>query len=208
MKFPRLVLGGAVLALPLMLGSCATMSKEECVAADWRVVGETDGAAGYDPQSRFAAHAKSCEKAGIVPDQTVWYQGFQSGVVRYCTPLNGLQQGKAGKTYHNVCPADAADGFLRGYNLGKAEHDQRRRVESLENQIRQSEYRISELKEKIAKGEIEAKAGEGEIRRMHRDIQRLRFEKQRKELDLRAIERDGEIFAANPDMVIPPRYRY
>ncbi len=69
----RFILAGTALCLPVLLGSCATMSKEECVAADWRVVGETDGAAGYDPQSRFAAHAKSCEKAGVVPDQSLWY---------------------------------------------------------------------------------------------------------------------------------------
>ncbi|MCY0154566.1 hypothetical protein OEG86_22680 [Hoeflea alexandrii] len=29
----------------LVLASCQTMSKEECAVADWRVIGEQDGAA-------------------------------------------------------------------------------------------------------------------------------------------------------------------
>lgn len=208
MSVSRFVPLAVVLSLPIVLGSCATMSKEECVAADWRVVGETDGAAGYDPQSRFAAHAKSCEKAGVVPDQSLWYQGFQAGVVRYCTPLNGLQEGRAGKVYHNVCPPETSDGFLRGYRLGKAESDQRRTVQSLESRISQLEFRVSDLREKIVAGAVDEAEAEREIRRQRREIHRLRFELRREELDLRAIERDGEIFAANPDMVIPPRYRY
>jgi uncharacterized protein DUF2799 len=208
MKASRFILAGMVLSLPVLLGSCATMSKEECVAADWRVVGETDGAAGHDPQSRFAAHAKSCEKAGVVPDQTLWYQGFQVGVTRYCTPLNGLQEGRAGKTYNNVCPAGSSDGFLRGYRLGKAGNEQRQKVQSYDSEIRQIEFRIAELGKKLADGAIDQNEAEREIARSRREIHRLRFERQRAELDLRTIERDGEIFAANPDMVIPPRYSY
>ena len=103
MRASRFILAGMVLSLPVVLGSCATMSKEECVAADWRVVGETDGAAGYDPQSRFAAHAKSCEKAGVVPDQTLWYQGFQVGV--------GGNLGLGGVVNQSVDPAEP---FYRG----------------------------------------------------------------------------------------------
>ncbi|TDH38902.1 DUF2799 domain-containing protein [Pseudohoeflea suaedae] len=208
MKFSRLALGGAVLALPLMLGSCATMSRDECVAADWGLVGETDGAAGYDPQTRFAAHAKSCQKAGVVPDQTAWYEGFEKGVVRYCTPLNGLEQGRTGKIYHNVCPVNSSEGFLRGYHLGKTEYDQRHRVESLDSRISQLEFSIAELRKKIADGTLKQAEAEPELRRLNRERRRLRLEMISEELDLRTIERDGEIFAANPDMVIPPRYRY
>ena len=63
----------ATIGFGLLLASCNTLSKEECVAADWRVIGENDGATGYEPQQRFAAHAKSCERVKIVPDQTIEY---------------------------------------------------------------------------------------------------------------------------------------
>jgi hypothetical protein len=36
-----------------ILSGCQTISKDECLAADWRVIGEHDGAEGFDPQIRF-----------------------------------------------------------------------------------------------------------------------------------------------------------
>ena len=54
-----------VLLACLVLASCQSMSKEECAVADWSVIGEQDGAAGYNPQDRFARHVKACAKAGI-----------------------------------------------------------------------------------------------------------------------------------------------
>ncbi len=184
------------------------MSKEECVAADWRVVGEADGAAGQDPQSRFAAHTKACEKAGIVPDQTLWFQGYQQGLVRYCTPLNGLSTGQAGKTYYNVCPAESADGFQRGYRLGRAEHQQRQTVQSLDSQIRAQENKANELRALIAAGKVDEQQARAQLQTIRLAVQRLRLEKQQKELDLRTIERDVQIFTANPDTILPPRSIY
>lgn len=195
-----------ILLLPFVLAACATMSKEECVAADWRVVGETDGANGQDPQRRFADHTKSCQKAGIVPNQSLWYQGFQQGLTRYCTPLNGLNAGQSGKPYNNVCPVDLSTGFLQGYSIGKAEYNQRSKVQSVQNRIDAVEREIDEVRAKLAKGQIDEQVGKTLLRRSEREIDRLRFEKQREELELRTIERDGEIFASNPNMVIPPRY--
>lgn len=194
-----------LLPLPLLLASCATMSKEECVAADWRVVGETDGAAGYAPQERFAAHAKSCSKAGVVPDQSRWYEGYRQGLKRYCTPLNGLDAGQAGKTYHNVCPAETAPGFLRGYHVGRAEYEQRRRVERLESRIDTAEMRMRDLRLRIAAGTVDERDGRRLLRDYWRDLQDARFELQREEFRLRDLERDARIFAANPDMVAPSR---
>ena len=63
-----------------ILAACQTLSKEECVVADWRVIGEQDGAAGYSPQERFGNHVKACERAGVLPDQTLWNEGFQIGL--------------------------------------------------------------------------------------------------------------------------------
>src|SRR3546814_17035484 len=88
-------------AVLMALASCNTMSKEECRVADWKVVGDTDGAAGYDPQRRFADHVKSCAKSGAAPDQTGWYEGYRSGITRYCPPLSGASNGGAGRGYPN-----------------------------------------------------------------------------------------------------------
>ena len=206
MPVSRTVFTAVLLPLLLALASCASMSKEECVSADWRVVGETDGAAGHDPQSRFAAHTKACQKIGIVPDQTRWFEGYQQGLVRYCTPLNGLSSGQAGRTYYNVCPQASADGFLRGYRLGRAEYTKRQTVQSLNSQIRGVEGQSNEVDKLLAAGELDEQEARARQFRYRRDIARLRLELQQAERELSVIQRDTEIFASNPDIVLPPRY--
>ena len=108
----KLYLIAGLFGAGIALSACQTLSKEECVAADWTVIGETDGAAGHAPQDRFARHVKACAKAGITPNQTAWNQGYQAGLVRYCTPANGLRVGEAGNIYANVCPLDKSAAFL------------------------------------------------------------------------------------------------
>ena len=197
----------AVFAALLSLGTlsaCATMTDDECRTADWRAVGEADGARGYNPTERFAAHVKSCRSADIVPDQALWHDGYRLGLVRYCTPLNGLAEGEAGRAYHKVCPAPAESGFLRGYLLGNKAHDLRSEISSTESNIDWKEREIDELTEKLKlvdahqRREIRADIADRE-----RDIRRLHYDIGRAESDLGRIERDIEWFRQHPDAAGP-----
>lgn len=205
----RFILSFAFLALLFgALSSCQSMSKEECQVADWQVVGENDGAAGYDPQDRFARHVKACARIGIAPDQTLWRQGYDRGVERYCTPLSGLAAGKAGKGYANVCPANSSAGFLRGYNLGRASYTKDRNIQSKENRISYLRSDISRLEATGRQENDHAKLDaitdqihgkEREIRDLERQIDQLRFERAQ-------IDRDIDWFSADPNRDIPSRY--
>ena len=62
---------------------------------------------------------RACAKAGVAANQTLWHQGYQQGIPRYCTPLNGLRVGSQGKSYANVCPANLEPAFREGFNLAK-----------------------------------------------------------------------------------------
>lgn len=187
-KFIILMFGLAILA------GCQTLSKEECVAADWRVVGEQDGAAGHPPQQRFGDHAKSCERAGIVPDQTLWNQGYQIGLTRFCTPLSGLAHGKNGKSYANNCPPELASAFNSGYLLGLKHHGKLQEMDSVRSQIRSYEYEISSTQKKISEGKIDQSEGEAEIRYNRRRINDLNRELGRRESDLFRINSEIEEF--------------
>lgn len=183
-----------LIAVCAVLSSCQTMSKEECAIADWRVVGEQDGAAGYEPKSRFARHAKACERAGVLADQTTWYQGYQQGLPRYCTPLNGLSVGRDGKGYANVCPVDLAPGFREGYSLGQAYHGKSSSIRNAESEINSLEQAIRRDQDLIANGQADRRETERridenrwKIRDLERDIGRLQS-------DLRRIEGDMEDF--------------
>lgn len=188
------------------LSACATMSDDECRTADWRVVGEADGARGYDPTERFAAHVKSCRSADIVPDQALWHDGYRVGLVRYCTPLNGLAEGEAGRAYHKVCPAPAEPGFLSGYLLGKKAHDLRSQISSNESSIDWKEREIDKLTDQLKSADASQRGKfRADIEDLERDIRSLRYDIGRAESDLGRVERDIEWFRQHPDAPGPMR---
>ncbi|CAD7028020.1 hypothetical protein REJC140_02574 [Pseudorhizobium endolithicum] len=194
-------------AVLMSLASCNTMSKEECRVADWAVVGDTDGAAGYDPQSRFADHVRSCSKSGSVPDQTRWYEGYQAGIRRFCTPLNGASTGEAGRTYHNVCPAETAADFMRGYSLGKRVHDLRSRINSLNSSVSSSEYEIDRLYDEMKKAADKDRRGiRDRIDDLERDRRRARRKADDLGYELSEAERDLAFFRQNPMAQLSPGY--
>ena len=178
----------------LVLGSCQTMSKEECAVADWRVIGEQDGAAGHNPQDRFARHVKACSRAGVAADQTAWYQGYQQGLPRYCTPLNGLSVGTQGQSYANVCPPNLDAGFREGYDIGRQHYSKKREINSLESRIRSLEQSIREDEKLLSDGPDDRRTVERRIDDNHRSIRNMERDIGRLESELRDIERDMEDF--------------
>lgn len=183
-----------ILIACLVLASCQTMSKEECSVADWRVIGEQDGAAGFNPQIRFARHVKACTKAGVAANQTVWYQGYQQGLPRYCTPLNGLSVGSQGKAYGNVCPINLEPGFREGYDLGLLHHGKKREITGLESRIRSLEQSIRDDEKLLSAGTDDRRTVERRIDNNRRDIRDMDRDIGRLESELRRIEDDMEDF--------------
>lgn len=194
-KFSIIVVLIAIIGI---LSGCATLSKEECLAADWMVIGDADGAVGYAPQERFAGHTKACSKIGVVPDQTLWNQGYQKGLIRYCTPQNGLTVGEAGKSYANVCPLNSSIRFQQAYNLGKRAYDVRRDIDNRTSSIstRQSQinekfktvasltpeqqivaqYELADLNRQNSDDQAEISRLTGELALANRDIQDFRLQ--------------------------------
>ncbi|MDO1582520.1 DUF2799 domain-containing protein [Rhizobium oryzicola] len=182
------------------------MSKEECVAANWKVVGESDGANGYNPQSRFAEHTKSCARVKIVPDQTVWYSGFQEGIKRYCTPQSGAIHGEAGDEYNNACPAELQSGFMSGYSLGKRVRDLRGQLDNINSDISNREqdtdqaYKDLKTAQDQERGPLKMRIDDNDF-----NIRRLRRDADDVSAQLSAAERDLAAFRANPQFIAMPR---
>ncbi len=131
-----------LLSVLVILQSCATLTKEECLNGDWQAIGERDGAQGLHPGKQLKLHAAACKLAKVEPDQEVWIQGYKIGLVTYCTPLSGLFYGQLGKPYYKVCPDETEPDFLRGHYLGRKES-------SYKSLIRSSEFRIDSLNRDI-----------------------------------------------------------
>src|SRR5262245_15946206 len=103
-----------VLACSLLMGGCASMSKDECMTVDWRTVGYEDGARGYSG-GRIAEHRKACAKHGVTPDLTAYQAGRDDGLHEYCVPQNGFRMGANGNNYGGVCPRDVEPAFLGAF---------------------------------------------------------------------------------------------
>lgn len=110
----RLVL---IAATSLMLAGCASMSKDECLYADWRAVGFEDGAAGA-PASAISSRRQACAKAGVTPDTLAYLDGREAGLFEYCTPANGFRAGESGASYSGVCARHGEASFLDQYRAG------------------------------------------------------------------------------------------
>ncbi|MEO3387750.1 DUF2799 domain-containing protein [Mesorhizobium sp. CAU 1741] len=118
----------------VMLTSCATLNQEECLNANWFELGQQDGAAGR-AQTHVNEHRSACGEHGLPVDEPQWRTGWEQGIRLYCTPENGLQQGRQGSYYANSCPIELATGFEAAYSVAKALHDARMSRETLQREL-------------------------------------------------------------------------
>ena len=94
-----------VLILPVftvLLSGCAAMSVEQCKTANWFNVGEKDGSAGQE--SRLDRYYSSCQKASVVPNQSLYEKGYQQGLGYYCRPETIFNEALTGRGDFRVCP--------------------------------------------------------------------------------------------------------
>lgn len=145
--------GGAVLAL----GSCATMSAEQCMAGDWSGQGYADGQQGLT-MSRLDDHARACAEHGVTPDATAYAAGRRQGLVHYCTPHKGFEVGRAGSGYAGVCPSELEADFMYGYRDGQVVHEVEQALADARGRVDSLGARLEDLDEKIVAKQAEARA--------------------------------------------------
>ncbi|MDP3740581.1 MAG: DUF2799 domain-containing protein [Hyphomonadaceae bacterium] len=121
----------------LSLAGCASMSKSECVYADWRAIGYEDGANGHTA-SVISSRRQACAKAGVTPDMDAYLAGRDAGLAEYCTPANGFSTGESGYSYNGVCGRHDEASFLEQHRLGARLYMLRERASSASYALRQA----------------------------------------------------------------------
>ena len=88
----------AALAVLGSLGGCASLSKSECMNANWEDIGIRDGANGQ-PEEYLIQHSTACAKVNVVPDRGAWLHGREQGLERFCVPHRAYQLGEYGNGF-------------------------------------------------------------------------------------------------------------
>ncbi|MFB2539141.1 MULTISPECIES: DUF2799 domain-containing protein [unclassified Acinetobacter] len=136
-----------LLCAAVVLGGCATLSKQECKTADWQAIGYNDGTLGRD-MGYITEHNKSCGKIQVTPDKTQWEIGRQKGLQRYCTTQIAYALGTNNRSVNNVCPSEM--------NAELQQHNQRgKQVYEVLTTIQQDKEEYKKLKDqfdKLSKG--------------------------------------------------------
>ncbi|MCH7336763.1 DUF2799 domain-containing protein [Acinetobacter sp. NIPH 2699] len=101
--------------LTVLLSGCAAMSVEQCKTANWFNVGEKDGSAGHE--SRLDKYYSSCQKANVVPNQSLYEKGYQKGLGYYCRPETIFNEALDGRGDFRVCPLDKRASLHRYYQV-------------------------------------------------------------------------------------------
>lgn len=112
-----------ILMLTLGLSGCATLDRENCLSADWQLIGFNDAVAGREAR-RLEQHRDACKEYGVVPQIDQYLLGYDRGIPRYCTAINGYTAARDGKTLNPVCNGGPGPVFMRGFELGSVAYKQ------------------------------------------------------------------------------------
>jgi hypothetical protein len=140
---------GAILAVLVLLQGCATLNKDECMLADWRLIGYQDGVAGKSA-AVVGTYREDCAKHAVVPDLDAYRAGREEGLQQYCTVDNGYRLGNTGRGFAAVCPAALAQGFRDAYDAGRELYLARSAVNNTHSNINSRKQTLSDLEKNRA----------------------------------------------------------
>jgi len=129
-------------ALLALLGACASLTKDECLNANWQSIGYNDGVRGR-LESYVSRHFEACGKVGITPDVQAWQSGRGQGLPLYCTPSNAYSVGRAGDDLSPVCPASQQRSLFQSWDWGQEYYLITQQISDLETEERSIRQRIA-----------------------------------------------------------------
>ncbi len=127
------------LLVPVMLltmSGCASLSKKECMAADWEDVGIRDGANGR-PEEYLIQHSTACARVGVAPDRERWLRGREKGLDRFCVPHRAFQAGEYGGGFDaGICRNYDQDRLVFAYEAGRDIYQRTSELTAIDTEMR------------------------------------------------------------------------
>jgi len=132
----------AALAVLASLGGCASLSKSECMNANWEDIGIRDGANGQ-PEEYLIQHSTACAKVNVVPDRGAYLHGREQGLERFCVPHRVYQLGEYGNGFDvGICRNFDQDRLQAAYEKGRDVNQRSNELSSIDNEIRSINTRL------------------------------------------------------------------
>jgi len=141
--------------IAVSLSGCATLSKEECLVADWREVGFSDASQGYT-QARVAEHRSACAEAKVTVNLDEYNSGFAQGLKNYCTVNTGFDLGAKGAGYPSQCIEKTFPRVRVAYREGQAVYAVQRERNEVERELQDKREQSKALTEQIAQNRSRA----------------------------------------------------
>ena len=135
---------GAILAVLALIQGCASLDKDECKLADWRLIGYQDGVTGKSATA-VGEYREDCAKHAVVPDLDAYRAGRDEGLQQYCKAGNGYRLGNAGRGLAAVCPTALEGDFRDAYNAGRKLYLARSAVNKTHTRINNRKQALSTL---------------------------------------------------------------
>ncbi len=142
-------------AIVLLTAGCAGMSKDECMAVDWRTIGYEDGVGGYSGD-HIARYRTACAKYGVRTDLELYQEGRRQGLREYCRPVNGYRVGVGGGSYGGVCPVELEPPFIAAFENGHQLYILTARVSAAEAELAAKRRELDRLEHGIIASSVEA----------------------------------------------------
>jgi hypothetical protein len=182
-----------------LLAGCATMNKDECVNADWNLIGFEDASKGY-PLDRIGQHRKACAGTNVVPVLADYEKGHQKGARVFCTVPRGYQDGLGGGTYRSICPPDLEEKFSQAFHDGQDLYAIKQRIGAMASKsdeyhklIAQYRSEIDNLEGAIVNADGSAASRRSrleEVKDLERDIADLERDDAAVEREIMLLEND------------------
>jgi hypothetical protein len=154
------------LAATLFLSGCASMSKSECMSANWEDVGIRDGAAGR-PEEYLIEHSKACAEVQVTPDRNAWLKGREHGLERFCVPYRAYQVGESGGGFDT--------GMCAGFDQERLQNafERGRDVNRMQSELSSLDSQIQDIRARLEKKDLEQKERE----RLAYDLGQLEYQR-------------------------------
>ncbi|WP_349357296.1 DUF2799 domain-containing protein [Stappia sp.] len=205
------IAAGAALGLAVFLSGCATVSKAQCEAGQWEVMGINTALAGKGPD-RFYKIQEDCGRHGIAADEILFVKGWEGGRRTYCSPQTGFRDGQRGSRPGFGCPEDLADDYRDAYGLGTRIRRVEEPLRSAERSLEWRESRIDQYNDELDR--LDCSQGSEDERlfcrakrdRLREDLKTARFGLDSLRYDIREKRRVYEATLADTMRAVERRF--